>query len=366
MFRRRAAVLAGAAVVTALSLAVATRVRPETDFVRYFKRGSKPARAAAIVNERFGGMMQFEFVVEGDIVDPAVLERMSRLADSLRAVPHVTAVHSIVDVLATTNQAFNGGRPEFKRLPESRAAVAQYLLLLSFSGADFLGRFVTSDYRVARITARFDRQESREIAAAMKPIRAAMAREFGPGAPATATAGGMPLAVLALHESIQSSQLASVIVALGAVLSLVALSFRSLRLGLAALGPILFTLAVSFGVMGALGLQVDVVTAMLGAIAIGIGIDYSCHLIARRREEQAAGARGEELARRTLAAVGPAIAANALAVGLGFAVLLFSSLSIIQKFGLLVAGAMLYSSVGALALLAAALGRRPGQGSSQC
>lgn len=361
MHRRRGVVIAGAAMVTALSLAAALRVRPETDFVRYFKRGSKPARAAEIVNERFGGMMQFEFVVEGDIVDPAVLERMARFAAALRAVPHVTRVYSIVDVLETTNQAFNGGRPEFRRLPESRDAVAQYLLLLSFSGSDFLARFITSDYRVARVTARFDRQESREIAAAMKPVRAALAQEFGPGAPASASAGGMPMAVLALHESIQSSQLWSVAAALLAVLLLVAVMFRSVRLGLAAMLPILFTLAVSFGVMGAFGLQVDVVTAMLGAIAIGIGIDYSCHLIARRREEQAAGARGEELARRTLAAVGPAVAANALAVGLGFSVLMFSSLSIIQKFGLLVAGAMLYSSVGALALLAAVLSRKPRQ-----
>jgi predicted RND superfamily exporter protein len=39
---------------------------------------------------------------------------------------------------------------------------------------------------------------------------------------------------------------------------------------------------------------------------------------------------------------------------------MFSSLSIIQKFGVLVAGTMLYSSVGALALLAAVLSRRPG------
>jgi len=115
-------------------------------------------------------------------------------------------------------------------------------------------------------------------------------------------------------------------------------------------------------VMGVAGLKVDVVTAMLGSIAIGIGIDYSCHLIARRREEQAAGFAGEELARRTVGTVGPAIAANALAVGLGFLVLLLSSLSIIQKFGVQIAGTMLYSSIGALALLAAVLSRRPKDG----
>ena len=97
---------------------------------------------------------------------------------------------------------------------------------------------------------------------------------------------------------------------------------------------------------------------MLGSIAVGIGIDYSCHYIARFREEGQAGAEGEEQVRRTVSGVGPAIVANALAVGLGFAVLAFSSLVIIQKFGVLIAGTMVYSSVGALAILAAALSRR--------
>ena len=106
-----------------------------------------------------------------------------------------------------------------------------------------------------------------------------------------------------------------------------------------------------------LGLRVDVVTAMVGSIAAGIGVDYSCHFIARRREEAWAGHTVRELARRTLVAVGPPIATNALAVGLGFCVLAVSSLVIIQKFGLLIAATMAYSSFGALVILAALLAR---------
>ena len=357
VYRHRSAVLLVGGVVTMLALVFATRVRTETDFVRYFKPGSQPSRAASIVNERFGGMMQFEFVIDGDIVDPDVLARMARFQSGLESIPHVTKVYSIVDVLKTTNQAFNGGRPEFEQLPGTREATAQYLLLLSFSGSEFLSRLMTSDYQVARITARFDRQESREIALAEERIRSLMDSTFA-GSSAKASVGGMPMAVLALHQNIQSSQLWSVVTALAAVLLLVSVLFGSLRLGLASLLPLLFTLAMSFGVMGAAGLRVDVVTAMLGSIAVGIGIDYSCHLIARRREEQAAGFAGEELARRTLGSVGPAIIANALAVGLGFSVLMFSSLSILQQFGALVAATMFYSGIGALALLAAALSSR--------
>jgi len=384
VFRYRWPVIIAAVVLTAGSVVLARRVHPETDFVRYFKPGSGPTRAAEIVNTRFGGGMQFEFLVDGDINDPAVLQRMERFESGLKRVPHFTHTLSIVDVLRSTNKAFNGGKSEYDRLPETREAIAQYLLLLSFSGSDFLADFVTSDSRRARITARFDRQESGQIAAAMKDVRRLMKECFGEGSKSEVRGqmskvrsegaeggvaagetgqtrvmvGGMPMAILALHENIQSSQFWSVIAALAAVFLLVTTAFRSPGLGLAAMIPIGFTLAVSFGAMGLLGIQVDVVTAMLGSIAVGIGIDYSCHLIARFREERQAGVGAEEQVRRTVSGVGPAIVANALAVGLGFAVLAGSSLVIIQKFGVLIAGTMVYSSVGALAILVAVLSRR--------
>jgi predicted RND superfamily exporter protein len=407
VFRHRWLVVGIAAILSVGAGVLARRVHPETDFVRYFKSGSGPARAAELVNARFGGSMQFEFVVDGDIQDPAVLQRMERFESGLKQVPHVTHTFSLVDVLRSTDKAFNGGRAEYDRLPETREAIAQYLLLLSFSGSAFLADFVTSDYRLARISARFDRQESGQIAAAMKDIRRLMQECFeegpkseaggqksevrsedaeggadgedtkeegtsqksevrsedGEGGLAAAEdtgktrvmVGGMPMAILALHENIQSSQLWSVVAALVAVFALVTVLFRSPGLGLAAMIPIGFTLAVSFGVMGLFGIQVDVVTAMLGSIAVGIGIDYSCHFIARFREEGRAGSVGEERLRRTMSGVGPAIVANALAVALGFVVLAFSSLVIIQKFGVLIAGTMACSSIGALAILAAVI-----------
>jgi len=359
--RHRWPVLAAAALLTLACLVMARRVHPETDFTSYFKPGSMPARAARTVSERFGGGQQFEFVLEGDIQDPAVLARMERFEQGLKQVPHITQTFSIVGVLRATNKAFNGGRPEFDRLPETREAIAQYLLLLSFSGSDFLADFLTTDSRLARITAKFDRQESREIGLAMVRINKLMGEcfESGDGPAVTASVGGMPMALYALHQSIQQNQLWSIIIALVAVFLLVAVLFRSVPLGLAAMLPMVFTLSLAFGVMGLLGIQVDLVTAMLGAIAVGIGIDYSCHLIARHREEARAGAEGEELIRRTLGAVGPPILANALAVGLGFAVLAFASLVIIQRFGILIAVTMLFSSIGALVLLPAVLSRRP-------
>ncbi|MFO7650210.1 MAG: MMPL family transporter [bacterium] len=354
---RRGLVLAVTGAVVAAGLLLALRVQPQTDFISYFRKGSVPVRAARVVNERFGGAYQFEFVVEGDIADPGLLGRVERFERGLEAVPNVSSVFSVADVVRSTNRAFNSGAAEFDRLPASREEIAQYLFVLSMSGSDFLASYVTPDYQLARISARFGRQESRDIGVAMKAVDSLKREVFLPSD--KVSVGGMPMAIFALDRAIQRNQLISIIAAMLAVFLLVAISFRSLRLGLAALLPLALTLAISFGVMGATGTNVDLVTAMLGSIAIGVGIDYSCHLIARYREESETGGPGGA-ALRAVAGSGPGIVANALAVGLGFAVLALSSLSIIQKFGILVAGTMLLSSAGALLVLPVVLSmRRP-------
>ena len=350
MARGRWVVLAAALALVLAAAAFVPRLRTETDFVQYLKAGSAPVHASEVINERFGGYMQFELLIEGDIQDPDVLARIERFEQELARVPHVTHTQSLAGILRTTNRAFNGDDSAFERLPATRAEVAQYLLLLSFSGGDFLADYVTSDHRLARVTARFDRQESAEIGRAALAIRKLAAGLFGPDE--QVRLGGMPLATWALHRSIQTSQLLTLVLALVGVFVLVAGVFRSLRLGLAALVPVGMVVVLNFGVMGLLGIRVDLVTAMLGSIAVGVGIDYACHLVARWREERGAGKRSERL-ERTVVGVGPAVLTNALAVALGFAVLALSSLVIIQRFGILITEMTLLAALGALAVIPA-------------
>ncbi|HDQ99989.1 MAG TPA: hypothetical protein ENN51_06880 [candidate division WOR-3 bacterium] len=343
--------IVGAALVLTLAAApFIPQLRTETDFVQYLKAGSDPVHASDVINERFGGYMQFETVIEGDIQDPALLGRIEAYERALAELPHITHTQSLAGILRTTNRAFNDDDPDFDRLPETRDETAQYLLLLSFSGGDFLGDYVTPDYRLARVTARFDRQESAEIGRAAAQIRDVIAATFGPDE--DVRLGGMPLATWALHRDIQSSQLRTLLFALVGVFVLVTVVFRSPGLGLAALVPVGFVVALNFGAMGLFGIRVDIVTAMLGSIAVGIGIDYACHLIARWREERGAGPADGRPA-RTVAGVGPAVLTNAVSVAAGFAVLSFSSLVIIQRFGVLITEMTLLAALAALVVIPA-------------
>ncbi len=158
-----------------------------------------------------------------------------------------------------------------------------------------------------------------------------------------------------LDAKLLRSQLVSLGLALAFVLVLLTIQFRSLKFGLVGASPLVLTLLVNFGLMGYGHIPLDDATLMIAPLAIGIGVDYAIHFTSRFRRELARHAHVANALLETYRTTGVAILINALSVGLGFAVLLFGDVVPVQRFGLLVALAMLVSASAALTLLPALL-----------
>ncbi len=156
------------------------------------------------------------------------------------------------------------------------------------------------------------------------------------------TVSGQPVVYRALSESVTAGQLRSLGVALVLIVALLAWAFRDLRAGLIAATPTITTLLVVYGLMGGLGVHLDLGTSLLAGLILGAGVDYAVHLqsswVARRYEplEHAVG--------RAAARTAPAIWTNALMVALGFAVLTLGDARPLRNVGALTATAMLVSA----------------------
>jgi predicted RND superfamily exporter protein len=141
---------------------------------------------------------------------------------------------------------------------------------------------------------------------------------------------------------------------------LVSLLLKSLGAGLMAVAPLVLALLMIFGVMGFAGIELNLITALLSSIMIGVGVDYSIHFLWRYRDERRAGAAPETAVERSLTTTGRGIVFNGLSVVVGFCVLIISAFNPVRFFGLLVAISILTSLVGALIILPAiAIAFRP-------
>ena len=122
-------------------------------------------------------------------------------------------------------------------------------------------------------------------------------------------------------------------------------------LGFIAVGPIVLVLIWVLGTMTLLGIPYNVITALITALSIGIGVDYTIHIIHRYEEEFAHLRDPEAAARRTLRTTGSALLGSALTTALGFGVLVFSSLTPFQQFGIVTAITISYALIAAVVVV---------------
>jgi predicted RND superfamily exporter protein len=164
---------------------------------------------------------------------------------------------------------------------------------------------------------------------------------------------GMPIIFKRLDRSVLKSQAASLIAAFVVLFILLAVRFRSFTGGLISLTPVVATILCNFILMAVLGIPLDVVTVLIGSVAVGIGIDYTIHFLARFQKEFQEGTSERDALRVTLETTGKAIIINASAVAVGFLVLVLGDIVPMQRFGFLIAATMVTSALGAITLLPA-------------
>jgi predicted RND superfamily exporter protein len=147
---------------------------------------------------------------------------------------------------------------------------------------------------------------------------------------------------------VMRSQILSIVLSIFVVIILLTIANRSFAAGLFAAIPLSLAILCNFGIMGLLGITLNMGTALIASLAVGIGIDYTIHFMEFFKTEYQAG--GDYL-HRTFTGCGKAILINAVSVGAGFAVLLFSQFRMIAELGGLVALSMIITAIISLTLM---------------
>ncbi len=141
----------------------------------------------------------------------------------------------------------------------------------------------------------------------------------------------------AQFDAIADSLNRSLIIAIAACLVLLFAIFRSLRYAVITLIPVLLVACWLYGFMYVIGYNLNMMTATIAAIAIGVGIDFSIHFTVRFRQELSRSPDKRTALSATSHSTGMALFGTAISTALGFAVIAFAPMPMFAAFGLLTA-----------------------------
>jgi len=347
---RPKAIIAGALIFAAVASVGIFFVVIDTDPNKYFSKDHPIVYAADLVNNELGGAQNISIVYEGDIKDPRIMKKMDNMERELQKIPEVGNTTSIARVVRQMSRALNDEDEEFYDIiPDTRNAVAQYFELYSMSGdPDDFEKLVDFPYENAMITARLKTISTKKLNKLISQINEMVNNDED-----VRLVGGFGLILSEIAHRIVSGQFLSLALAIIVVGVLLMILFRSITAGLISAIPLALSITILFGLMGIFHIELNIATAMLSSIMIGVGVDYTIHFLWRYRQERNNELVPKEAVKKTLTTTGRGIVFNAFSVIIGFIALLFSGFMPVRFFGFLVVVSIFSCLIGALILIPA-------------
>jgi predicted RND superfamily exporter protein len=273
------------------------------------------------------------------------LEQVAEVHEYLDQLPETGKVLSLHTAMETLKSVNGGETPGtfflsilYKRLPDSVKSV-------------LFDPYMSSDGNQVRFSVRvFESDPDLRRAELLQRVRTDLVDKLGLE-PGQVKVTGM----LVLYNNVLQSLYRSQILTMGfvflAILVMFLLLFRSPALALVAMIPNLLAAVAVLGLMGWLGIPLDIMTITIAAIVVGIGVDDSIHYVHRFREEFARDGDYTAAVLRSHGTIGLAMYYTSVIITAGFAILVFSNFIPTIFFGLFTGFAMIFAMIANLTLL---------------
>ncbi len=314
----------------------------------WFPDDSPVARSAHLIDGQLGGVLPFSIVLESPNGpwDPALLRATDAVATALRSDRDVQTVTSAGDLMRLTAGAFQGdGAP----LPDRADLIAQYALLYNLGDAETLAPYIHEASGRHHVLVRMAHASTTAVNAFVTRVQAHLAALVP--APLEARLTGTGLLRAATASAFATGLVRELVLASLAMTVLLAVALRSPMLGLLALLPNLLPIVLVYGMLGWLGIPLNVATVTTGAAALGNAVDDTVQYLDRYRRLRPT--LGGDARRVTLDAVGAPMIVSDVVLAAGFAVLIAASFFPVSTLGFLGATAMVLSLLANLLLLPA-------------
>ncbi len=379
--RWKAVTIPIAIVVAVLGVAQASRVESGFEIKDFISSDTDFAQSIEKVTDHFpstGEGSSFIYI-EGDLTDPKTLLAMEQIEADLVRSGAQFGVNSDGDLLVGPHAAelvrMTMASPDVARdlgvvdadsngLPDTSVGVAAIYDYVWANGVPTSGGDVaieaidvpgivapTEGGQATAFVIQVGSFTDREIIVPVHEALKGAAASFEASTGASAAVSGDVIAQYVSMDSFTRSMLVSLPLAALLTFLIASVMLRSVRYAFVSVLPIGLVVTGVYAFMATTGYTVNVVTATIAAIAVGVGIDFSTHFTARYREELALDGSRLDAVRRAGTGTGGALVLSAVTSVLGFSVMAMAPTPIFATFGLLTAVMIVLSLMVALLVL---------------
>lgn len=328
-------------------------ITTEVNMISFFSKGNKVRNSLEFLDDKMLGSMDLEFLINGDLKDPVLLEQISQLQDYLEKNPYVSTSVSIADIIKQMHRTVMDDNPDFEVIPKDQKKVNNLYTMYSMSGdPEDLSSLVDYEYSKALLTAILKNHSTEQSVKFVNEIDDYVEQNFTKYNNIIPT--GQLVVLKDMVDLVIKSSVISIVVSIVVISLIASFFFRHFGWGFFGVIPLSAAVILNFGFMGLLGIHLNHVTALLSSVIIGVGVDFAIHYISQYRRLA-----NQELAisKRTTSVideVGYPIVLDALS-NMAFAALLFSEFIPLKHMGGLMVFAMVSTSFGTLTILACTL-----------
>ena len=367
-------ILVLAAVLAGLSFIGMMRLEVENSFVNYFDEDTEIHRGLRVIDDQLGGTTPLDILIRfpeaerslaleeedeelklllgatdtgGDQdywFTPDKIELVKKIHDYVGTVYGIGKVMSVASLVRVGEEINKGPFDAFelaivyKRMPQDLKST-------------LIDPFISVADNEARISVRVkDSLADLRRDKLLKQLRAGLVQDVGLAEDRLQITG-----LLVLYNNMLQSLFKSQIEALGVVMLGIAIMllilFRSWALAIIGIIPNLLAAVSILGLMGLIGIPLDMMTITIASITIGVAVDNSIHYLYRFREEFLHHRDYVKALRNCHASIGNAISYTAITIIAGFSILTLSNFVPTIHFGMLTALAMLIALLASLTLL---------------
>lgn len=337
-----------------------SQVNINDNYAKRFAVGHPLREADSALNKHFGGTYAVSLVLEGRNDEeifkrPDVLNYMAALQDWLLTNGYVGKSTSLADIVRKVHQELIDGQPENFRIPPSASAVAECIMQYQQSHKpNDIWHFVTPSFDATNILMQFQSGDSKHTEQTVAAIKSYISTHKPPVEMSYRFAG-----LHYINCIFQEKMFWGMLESLGGsyiiVLTMMIVLFRSVIWGFICMIPLILTIMFIYGVLGFLGLDYDMPVAVLGAISLGIAVDFAIHFLERSRQITAETGSWKKTAPRMFGEPARAIIRNVIIIAFGFLPMLIASLVPYKTTGLLLFSILTISGGVTLMVLPAIL-----------